>query len=124
MYDDDLGIYLMFGGIVIFAGIIVALCIFKPDFMRQVAESGWCSGWVVKDVNKEELKEEGYTVSVDDNGNVQLTNEETGEVIKTEGITINNNGTLNITINIENIENIENMTLSDLLQYVEGSENP
>ena len=116
---DDLGFSIFFVGILAFAGIMIVLAIKEPDMMREAVNM---TMGIKKEATKEELKEEGYTVAVDDNENVQLINDETGEVVKTEGITINNNGTLNITINIENIENIENMTLSDLLQYVEGSE--
>ena len=120
---DDLGFGVFFVGITAFAVIMIVLAIKEPDMMREAIKVSEGS-WIKETVTKEKIKEEGYTVSVDDNNNVKLTNDETGEVIETEGITINNNGTLNITINIENIENIENMTLSDLLQYVEGSQNP
>ena len=105
--------------LVFFIGGTILIIAIDPT-LRQQALDGLSSG-NSKTVSQQEIKDEGY--SIEQNGeDVLLINDETGEIIKNEGIIINNNGTVNVTINIDNIENVENLTVTELLEYLQKEE--
>ena len=105
----------LFFGIVGFCFLIAILCIVYPDDVKMAVKR--MEERYNKTTTKEEIEDAGY--SIESNGDeVQLVNDKTGEIIKNDGITINNNGTLNITINIDNIENIENLTIEEILKQL------